>query len=343
MASCKISKISGLRCAALSIAALAVTSLSLTIGVGYGVGFAPVQAADGMEEGKVEGAKGLFFQQLEKPTESLNTGLRYWIEMKRNGVTQRVSNKTQFKSGDTIRFHVRSNIDGYAYILLSNGSRGERAVLFPDDKAGEKNRVGAGRDYVLPQDGSLTFDENPGVEKLTLLLSRTPIDAQAYLAKPAGEKELTLIASASDGAKDLVPARIYVAYSAPHSDGPPPILIAAANRHSSSEAKEDKSDKPEKTDKSDKTEKVVKTPKKVKVAKAEPKKTAPAATSSTTGAADKPAAETASAPAKHPLTKHTTAVAYSGKNNARDDEGTTTVVSEKASGVLHVDVDLEHI
>ncbi len=301
MASCKTSKISGLRYAALSIAALAVTSLSLTIGVGCGAGFAPVQAADGMEEGKMEGAKGLFFQQLEKPTESLNTGLRYWIEMKRNGVTQRVSNKTQFKSGDSIRFHVRANIDGYAYILLSNGSRGEHEVLFPDEKAGEKNRVGAGRDYVLPQDGSLTFDENPGLEKLTLLLSRTPIDATAYLAKPAGEKELTLIASASDGAKDLVPARIYVAYSAPRSEGPPPILIAAANRHAAAESKSDKSDKPDKVDKADKTDKEVKAPKKVKVAKAEPKKTTAAATSTASGSASQPSTEAASTPAKHPF------------------------------------------
>jgi hypothetical protein len=332
MASRKNSKQIGLKLAALSIAALAVTSLSFTIGLCSGAGFAPAMA-EGMEEGQGAqvGAKGLFFQQLEKPTENINTGLRYWIEMKRNGVTQRVSNKTQFRSGDSIRFHVRSNIDGYAYILLSNGSRGEHEVLFPDEKAGEKNRVGAGRDYVLPQDGALTFDENPGLEKLTLLLSRTPIDAQAYLAKPAGEKELTLIASASDGAKDLVPARIYVAYSAPHSDGPPPILLAAANKHS----QENKQDKSEKTDKTDKTDKVVKTPK--KVAKTEPKHTAPATTDTAS------ATKTPSAPAKHPITKNATAVAYNAPHNARDDEGTTTVVSEKASGVLHVDVDLEHI
>ena len=167
MAICKYSKLAGQKIAALSFAALAVTSLSFTLGVGSGFGIKPVMAAEGMDDegqgqGPVTGAKGLFFQQLEKPHESLNTGLRYWIEMRRNGTTQRVSNKFQFKSGDSIRFHIRSNIDGYAYILLSSGSRGEREVLFPDEKAGEKNRVGAGHDYVLPQDGSLTFDENPG-------------------------------------------------------------------------------------------------------------------------------------------------------------------------------------
>jgi hypothetical protein len=308
MATAKIRKSFTLGFAALSIAALAVTSSLLSPVI------APAQlayAADGASADgkKMDGAKGLFFEQLEKPSESLNTGLRYWIEMKRDGVTQRVSNKMQFKSGDSIRFHVRSNINGYAYILLSSGSRGEQSVLFPDEKAGESNKLDRTREYMLPQDGYLTFDQNPGTEKLTLLLSRTPIDAQSYLAKPSGTKEVTLIASAQTGSKDLVPARIYVAFNAPRSDeAPPPAVIAAANRHADKPAAAVKVEKPAKTAK--KVEKKV-----VKTAAVEThNKIATVPTS-----ASKPA------------------------HSNDSEESTTTIVSENAKGILHVDVDLDHI
>lgn len=330
MVSSKISNSIGLRVSAFSFAALALTSLSLTSLFTSG----PVQARD-------PGAKGLFFEQLQKPAESLNTGLRYWIEMKRDGNTQHVSNKTQFKSGDSIRFHVRSNINGYAYILLSSGSRGEQSVLFPDEKAGENNKIGAGREYILPQDGSLTFDENPGTEKLTLLLSRTPIDAKSYLAKPAGNKEVTLIASSSSGSKDLVPARIYVAYSAPHADGPPPAVIAAANNHHDrGPATTGAVPNTDTADKADKVQKVAKVPKKVekKVAKSDSASTTKhTADIKTSTASAEPAGNKIAVPIR------VNKIASSAVPTAKDDEGTTTVVSQKSSGVLHVDVDLEHI
>jgi|GEM_PF-436735 len=325
------SKHIGLRFTAFSFAALAFTSLSFTSLVGFG----PAQAADGSENGPVTGAKGLFFEQLEKPKENLNTGLRYWIEMKRNGTMQRVSNKTQFKSGDSIRFHVRSNINGYAYILLSSGSRGEQSVLFPDEKTGESNRLESGREYVLPQGGALTFDENPGTEKLTLLLSRTPIDAQTYLSKPPAEKEITLIASAQEGSKDLVPARIYVAMGAPHSDGPPPILIASSSKPNNPVeriGKGEDSDKPAKA--ADKPAK-----KKAKVAKkADSKKVATSTTTSTsTASADVPEKHTTS------VVHRTNVVASTKTGKNSDDDGTTTIVSSKSNGLLHVDVALDHI
>jgi hypothetical protein len=167
-----------------------------------------------------DGAKGLFFEQLESPTKAMNTGVQYSIELIRDGKKTRVTNKYGFQNGDKIRFHVRSNIDGYAYVLLKNGSRGEQSVLFPN--SGDDNKVKRGDDYVIPSDGFLTFDENPGTEKVSLVLSRMPIDAQAYLSAP--KEAPTLIASASTGSKDLIPSRVLVHYS----DSPaPPVKIAS--------------------------------------------------------------------------------------------------------------------
>ncbi len=266
------------------------------------------------------GAKGLFFEQLEKPTQSLNTGISYSIELKRDGQLTKVSNKHQFRKGDSIRFHVRSNIDGYSYILLSSGSRGESSVLFPDQQANENNHVERGRTYVLPSDGYLTFDENPGLEKLTLLLSRNPMDAQAYLAKP--QKEVTMIASAQTGSKDLVPARIYVSYNAPKVEAPV-FLPATPVKKTVVREVEHTTKKVEKIAKVEKVEKVA-------VQNDDDDKTKAV---------------------KKPIKKHVTTASSSASTTSRhshstpasDEEGTVTVVSQQSSGVLHVDVALQHI
>lgn len=172
---------------------------------------APAQAQ------QMDGAKGLYFDQLKKPGAKLNTGLQYWIELVRNGQKIKVNNKMPFKSGDKIRFHVRSNVDGYAYILLRSGSRGEQTILFPDPTRLDDNRVARGTEYAMPADGYLTFDSNPGVEKLTLLLSSAQVDATSYLAK---NNDLPLIASAMDGSKDLIPSKILLSYAPPETSFP---------------------------------------------------------------------------------------------------------------------------
>ncbi len=165
--------------------------------------FAPVWAQ--------EGAKSLFYAQLDKPSGKLNTGVQYWIELHHKGQVFHVNNKSAFHSGDKIRFHVKSNIDGYAYVVLKEGSSGEQSVLFPDPAHNDETRIERGRDYSLPSEGLFTFDSHPGTERVTLLLSRTPMDAVAYLLKSTVEH--TVVASAAlGGSKDLVPAKIILAY-----------------------------------------------------------------------------------------------------------------------------------
>ena len=278
---------------------LPLMSFILALALGAGVGLNAVSAQE-EEEGQA-GAKGLFFEQLKKPEENINTGLRYWIELKRGNVVSQVTNKTQFKTGDSIRFHVCSNIDGFAYILLTEGSRAEQSVLFPDARMNEVNRVDRGKEYALPSDGFLTFDNNPGTEKLTLLLSRAPIDAQAYLARP--QRQVTMIASAQTGSKDLVPAKIYVSYNAPRVEAP---IIKDEPKAEPTVIKSD----------SQKGEKSAN-----RKSKSEPK-----------------AKPTNIGTSK--VKMHRTLIA-SGDNNKRED-ATVTVVSKQSGGLLHVDVALEH-
>lgn len=289
--------------------AKALVGFALSLMMAAGVCRAAFADEDGEPK---EGAKGLFFQQLERPTQKLNTGLSYWIELKRGKSVQRVTNKTQFKTGDSIRFHVRSNIDGFAYILLSCGSRQEKSVLFPDERIGEKNHIEAGKEYTLPSDGYLTFDENPGTERLTLLLSRNEMNAEAYLQGPK-RNGVTMIASNMTGSKDLVPAKIYVSYNTPRVDAPP---IAR------DEPKAEPTKVPEK-----KVEKKV-------VAKNTTKKAEPKKEDDT-----KSKAATLKTSSGNGSVHRTPAPSVAPKDA---DEGTTTIVSKESSGVLHVDVDLLH-
>lgn len=157
--------------------------------------------------GKVEGAKDLFYKQMDKPQLAMNTGVQYWIELHRKGQVLKVSNKTEFFSGDKIRFHIKPNIDGYVYVLLKSGSRGNRDVLFPVAKY-DNNHIVHGRDIAIPEreNDLLEFDNDPGIENVGIVLSRRPINAQEYLNKT----KPVVIASGIEGSKDLVPSRIQV-------------------------------------------------------------------------------------------------------------------------------------
>ncbi len=198
-----------------SILALAA-ALALSQGFCNGVAHS-AHSADSAKPGKAKvspqtsGAKDLFYRQVANQSQALNTGIQYWIELKRNGKISKVSNKFQFKSGDSIKFHVTSNTDAFAYIMLREGSQGERSVLFPDPTYHDNNRLKASVDYSLPQDGFLTFDQNPGTENLVLLVSRGTIDADKYLNDKT--KKHVVIAAARDGAKDLIPGSVVLAYS----------------------------------------------------------------------------------------------------------------------------------
>jgi len=155
-------------------------------------------------------AREVFLDQLRRPAEQVNIGLAYWIELIRDGKTFRCNNKMSFHSGDEIRFHIIPNADGYAYIIVKSSSRGNRAVLFPDPQTGTDNRVTRGRDYVLPTQAALKFDEKPGTESLCLLLSRIPIDASSYMNAPT--TNTAFVSSGRSGAKDLVPTRMQLSW-----------------------------------------------------------------------------------------------------------------------------------
>lgn len=139
-------------------------------------------------------AKDLFYQQLEE-SQATNTGMSYWIELRRgNGKRlMKVDSRYAFKSGDRIKIHLTSNVDGHAHVVLLQGTTGSKAVLFPVKGKDASNFIRKGRDTALPTGTFLVFDAKPGKEKLRIAISRKNINTAMLLQENPG----TQIAMAS--------------------------------------------------------------------------------------------------------------------------------------------------
>ncbi len=145
-------------------------------------------------------------------------GINFWIELYRDGKTYRCNNKTQFKSGDSIRFHLIPGNDGYAYLVMKAGTTGKSDVLFPNNDYGTQNHLKKGQDYPIPAVGWMQFDEHPGTEQLGLVFATEKVDVT-----PDSLRDRTLTAFVSpdeSGAKDLCPTRMKLSW-----DDPEPALI----------------------------------------------------------------------------------------------------------------------
>ena len=81
-----------------------------------------------------------------------------------------------FHSGDHIRLSFLANEPGYFYVI-QQGSSGAWSPIFPPPNAGpDANKIVAGQPQVVPSGTrAFAFDQNPGDEKLYVILSRTPI------------------------------------------------------------------------------------------------------------------------------------------------------------------------
>ncbi|MBY0549123.1 MAG: caspase family protein [Candidatus Obscuribacterales bacterium] len=121
-------------------------------------------------------ARDLFFDQDKQPGVEANNGISFCLELHRQGEAPRLCNTdTKFRSGDGVKLHLKTNFPGYVYVVMTSGSSGRRAVLFPPASQGSHFGVEGGKEYVIPASGVLRFDNQPGVENLRILMSRAPI------------------------------------------------------------------------------------------------------------------------------------------------------------------------
>lgn len=146
------------------------------------------------------------------------SSLSYWIELKRDGKVFRCNNKMTFKSGDAIRFHLVPDSDGYAYIVLKQGTTGNSAVLFPSAATGNNNYLRKGQDFPLPYQDWLAFDDNPGLEKVRIMFSRNKVDIAKM--QEMEKRKVAYISPDTSGAKDLVGTGLQLSW-----DDPNPVIM----------------------------------------------------------------------------------------------------------------------
>jgi len=129
-------------------------------------------------------------------------GLRYSLLLRdAEGKYQEASPNAIFHSGDHLRLSVMANQPGYLYVI-QQGSSGNWSPIFPPPgSAQDVNRIEQGRVYQIPNgNGAFRFDQNPGQEKLFIVLSRQPIhdlDSTIQGLKPSGQKQDTPPATSS--------------------------------------------------------------------------------------------------------------------------------------------------
>ena len=108
-------------------------------------------------------------------------GLRCSILKGRAPDAVEVPASTRFHSGDQIELRVQANQDGYLYII-TQGSSGTWQGIFPKPGTQGPNRIKANEEHI----SSFHFDAKPGVEKLFIVVSRTPerdLDSLIYNLK----------------------------------------------------------------------------------------------------------------------------------------------------------------
>jgi hypothetical protein len=126
--------------------------------------------------------------------------IRYSILQKKGDRFEEVDPETEFHSKDKIRVRVEANGPGYLYIVMG-GSSGQWRVLFPaKDIDGGNNRIAKAQPCTIPpeSDPPFVFDENAGVEKVSLVMSRKPEPDLEQLIYAAGDPART-----DDGPRQL--------------------------------------------------------------------------------------------------------------------------------------------
>jgi len=84
---------------------------------------------------------------------------------------------TIFHSGDHIRLSLLANQSGFLYVV-QKGSTGAWSPIYPSPGAGpDSAKISPGQLQIIPGGSkAFAFDQNPGAEKLYVILSRTPIE-----------------------------------------------------------------------------------------------------------------------------------------------------------------------
>lgn len=121
---------------------------------------------DGPKKGVVQVAN-------KKPADPQSIGASYFIRLKNpDGSTNDVLTSRKFKSGERFQLGVKVNRPSYIYIY-NEDPNGKVTQVYP--QPGRDNFVNAMGVVFLPSQGAFEFDQEPGVEKLLVYVSKTAV------------------------------------------------------------------------------------------------------------------------------------------------------------------------
>jgi hypothetical protein len=114
-----------------------------------------------------------------KPGAPAPIGIGYSLYQRNNlGEAVRVDPETRFKTGDSARFVIEPNINGYLYIFHAEND-GPPKMIFPDHRLDEgDNTIKAHVPYEVPSrkwSRWFAFKGNPATENLYLVVTREPL------------------------------------------------------------------------------------------------------------------------------------------------------------------------
>ncbi len=154
-------------------------------------------------------ARDMFYQEMKHPTAAPaalsgshgaahhttassgtagKNGLSFYLELVRNGKKSKVDSRYRFRSGDKVKFHITSNFDAYAHIVMLQGSSGNQEVLFPVAGKDPTNHISRGKDYAIPSVTWLIFDNTPGREHVRIALTKRDEDPAKFLQPQATQQ-----------------------------------------------------------------------------------------------------------------------------------------------------------
>lgn len=153
-------------------------------------------------------AKGIYLDTGEKP----KPAIRFTVLLNRDGQERTVPATTTFRDGDKWKFQFELNKNSYIYILHRTvdgqnvdryaGAKGIEVIrdedrkakrresyelLYPNQKSGENNLVRAHKVKTIPENSVFRMDENPGMEKLLVVVSQKPLDLTKYFDVTSGK------------------------------------------------------------------------------------------------------------------------------------------------------------
>lgn len=182
-------------------------------------------------ESRRDRARDLYYLA-DKSGEVRYTGLRmrlYQADEQCNFV--QVSPFKTFRSGEAIRFAVESNISGFVYII-ARGSSGQTKLLFPNkDLNNGANQLYRGTELMIPGREWFRFDDMPGVETVSIILTRRKLDLLPHLL-PGAEGPTVPSSGVEASVLDILRGRVRsrdLIYTPDEEIAPPAFTSSAVN------------------------------------------------------------------------------------------------------------------